>query len=50
MTAPKGFALKIKPTILSDIPFSSAKVGKNGVIMEIDKLKIKKLKERTPNI
>ena len=38
--APIGLALKINPTISNDIPFSIAKGGKKGDIIEIDKQQI----------
>ena len=37
MTAPIGFALKIKPIIDELIPLSSAKGGKNGAIIDKEK-------------
>jgi hypothetical protein len=50
MTAPKGLALKIKPTIYSEMSFFSANNGKNGFIIDKDEVKIKKLNDRIPNI
>lgn len=41
ITAPTGFALKIIPTILYEIPLDSANYGKKGAIIDKAKQKLK---------